>query len=131
MIRSFLFAIGILIGLALAMASQARVSHLRSLARILPLPLPVWSQSLGPETGLWQGQKTGENGTVLNWQFHEVSREGMQFDITLDDGEQTLKGRIKLPFTGPPFVVENLQGGMEPQQGLAVLQTLVPLRSGA
>ncbi len=134
MIRGFIFTVGVLIGLALAVFSQARISHLRSLAQLGGVDLPSWSQTLNAESTLLQGQlDNAANPQVLpdfpagvvSWKFHKLAGDGVWFRVALT-GESAVQGDMLLPFAARQLSVENLQGSLTLAQLLDLLQVSFP-----
>lgn len=115
MIRWFFILIGLLLGLSLALISEARMHHLHSLAQRFDMPLPTWSDALANDAGLLMGQTNtllwaGAPTTDLGWKFQGLSQKGLLYGVTLKSEGIALQGKALLPFSGALTQVTDLRG---------------------
>ena len=118
MIRGFFILVGLLLGLSLAVISEARIHHLRSVAQRIDMPLPLWTQSLASDAGILMGQLSEANtlllphlpATDLGWKFQGLNQRGLRYTVTLKGDGITLQGKVLLPYSGALLKVTDLRG---------------------
>lgn len=105
-VRGCLILSGLLVGLALALVFEGRISHLRQIAGDR---LPAWSAGLSPDAGLGRGSLRGIVGLLpdgppldLAWVFVGLDLSGAEYRVQISDpaGHVDLRTRLHLPFRG-------------------------------
>lgn len=98
--RAGLILLGLLLGLALALLSDGRLSHLRALA---PGLVPGWLAGADGQSTLWRGQMRGLHpaswpvAADLTWRFDRIASPGALWSFSLSGRGLSGQGALGLP----------------------------------
>lgn len=98
--RAFLILAGVLLGLGLALLSDGRLSHLRSLA---PGLVPGWLAGADGQSTLWRGQMRGLQPAIwpvaadLTWRFERIASPGALWSFSLSGKGLSGQGMLGIP----------------------------------
>ena len=110
MIRGIFLLLGVVLGLTLAVAFEARMSNLRSLAQMTNVTLPKWSNNIAEDSQFSQGALTdarlllwpdtaSDGGkTDVSWKFTRFSAFGLHYRITLRTGQDSQHSNLLIPY---------------------------------
>lgn len=98
--RLALILMGLLLGLALAMLSDGRLTHLRGLA---PGLVPGWLTGAEDQSSLWRGQVRGLHPALLPvkvdlaWRFDQIDGPGARWSVALSGPGLSGQGTLGFP----------------------------------
>lgn len=113
MIRASLLALGLILGLALAVLAEGRMAHLRGLAGAR---LPDWTQVIGAESSLLVGHAEFLAGTLplsVQWRLTGLSRLEPFWQLQLSSPGLHLEGDLR-PGTDGVTQLDGLRGHLDP-----------------
>jgi len=106
-LRALALAVGLLAGLAAALAAGGRMAHLRALAGLVgPGALPGWAGAVAADAGLLAGRADPGGGLVLDWRLGgfaatgpvwalRLTGDGVALDLTARPGGGGLALRVE------------------------------------